>query len=128
MKHFIISLLFTALLYSCDYEAQNSYKIINNSSTPIKVISTNTNGIGSTDTFAIDVNAETTIAVISQGLNGIRSYKETGEYLRDFSKMDIFKNDTTRAATDFLKTERWTYYENSAHTADYKLTVENSDF
>jgi hypothetical protein len=102
--------------------------VINNSSTPIKVISTNTNGIGSTDTFAIDTNAETTIAIIGQGLNGVRKYKETGENLRDFSKMDIFKNDTLQSITDFLKTKRWVYYENSPHTGDYKLTVENSDF
>jgi hypothetical protein len=127
MKNYALILL-TFFFASCEYEAQLSYKVKNNSTATIKVISTNTDSKTSTDTFLISPNDQTTIAVNGQGLSRVSNYKEKNENLRSFSKMDIFQNDTTKSITDFLKTARWIYNENDKHSADYILTVLQTDF
>jgi len=127
MKSYALILL-TLFFTSCEYEAQISYKIKNNTTTTIKVISTNTDNKTKTETFFISPNVQATIAINGQGLSGVSNYKEKGEKLRTFSKMDIFKNDSIKSNTDFLKTTRWTYIEKDTHSADYILTVLQTDF
>ena len=120
--------MLTLILTSCEYEAQLSCKVANNTTSTIKVISEYTDSKIFTDTFLIAPNDVMTIAVIGKGLNGVRYYKEKGETLSDFSKLDIYKNDNTRAITNFLQTSRWTYDETTNHSADYKLTIVPTDF
>jgi hypothetical protein len=128
-RRFFLSLIILAFSFaSCEYEAQLTYKIKNSSTTPLKVICTNTDGIATTDTFNIETGKETMIALIPQGIGLVKKYKETGTSLRDFSRMDIFKNDTIISRINFLNTARWQYVENSKYTADYLLTVTNADF
>ena len=127
MKIFAI-LLLTLLFISCEHEAQISYKVMNKSTATIKVISTNTDNKTLTDTFLIIPNNQTTIAVNRQGLSSVSTYKEKDVNLRNFSKMDIFQNDTIKSGTDFLKTARWIYNETDKHSADYILTVLQTDF
>ena len=115
--------LLTLISVSCEYEAQLSYKVANNTPSTIKIISEYTDSKTETDTSLISPNSVMTIAVIGKGLNGVRYYKEKDETLSDFSKIDIYKNDTTKAITNFLKTNRWTN-----HSADYKSTVATTDF
>jgi|SRR5690242_2882584 len=127
MKIYVLAFL-TLIFTSCEYEAQLSYKVQNSTTSPIKVVSEYKNTQTTTDTFLIAPNEETTIAVIEKGLNGVRYYKEKGEKLSEFSKVDIYKLDTTKSVTDFLQTNRWIYDETSNHSADYKLTVLPTDF
>lgn len=127
MRVYLFALL-TLILTSCEYEAQLSYKVANNTTSIIKVISEYTDSKTVTDTFLIAPNDVITIAVIGKGLNGVRYYKEKGETLSDFSKVDIYKNDTVKAATNFLMTSRWNYDETTNHSANYKLTVVPTDF
>jgi hypothetical protein len=127
MKLYLL-LFLTCILTSCDYEAQLSYQVKNNTTETIKVISTNTYIKTSSDTFLISPNDQATIAVNGQGLSRVSNYKEKNEKLRSFSKMDIFKNDTIKSITDCLKTERWIYDEKDNHSAVYTLTVSSTDF
>src|ERR1051325_8870622 len=107
----ITSFAFVSCLISCEYEAQLSYKIQNNSTANITVICTNTNGKVTTDTFKINLNEGRIIAVNGQGINRVSNYKETGDSLRDFTRINIFKNDTLQSLANFLKTNSWTYDE-----------------
>ena len=131
-QHVIILIIVLSTLASCEHESQLSYIIKNSSTSEIKVISINTNTNrhpqGPADTFAISVGESAIIAVNGQGINRVNSYKETAENLRDFTKMDIFKNDTMQSTVDFLKTSRWIYNETDRFTAEYLLTVTDSDF
>ncbi|MFZ4800241.1 MAG: hypothetical protein ACOYMA_22315 [Bacteroidia bacterium] len=125
MKKYALILL-TFFLASCEYEAQLSYKVKNNTTTKIKVISSYNKS--QTDTFDIPANDQTTIAIIGKGLSSVDNYKEKGEKLRNFSIIAILKNDTIKSNIDFLKTTRWIYNEKNAHSADYILTVLQTDF
>lgn len=127
MKYFALVLL-TFVFASCEYEAQFTYKVKNGTTSTIKVIRTNTDPKIVTDTFQISPNDQTTIAINGKGLSRVSNYKEKNENLGDFSKMDIFKNDTTQSITNFLKTTRWSYNENNKHSADYILIVTPTDF
>lgn len=113
---------------SCEHEAQLSYKIKNDTSAPLKIIRTNTDGGVTTDTLVLPPNDQITIAVNRQGIGNVWKYKENGEKLRDFTTMDIFKNDSVKSKTDFLKTERWVYKETDKYAAEYVLTVSPTDF
>ena len=115
-------------LTSCEYEAHLSYKIKNKTVSPIRVISTYMDVKPTADTFLIAPNNQATIAVIDKGLNRVSYYKEKDEKLKDFSNIDIFKNDTIKSTTDFLKTDRWMYVETNNRSANYTLTVLSTDF
>ena len=123
---FILLALFS-FLASCEYEANLTYAIKNNSSSSIKIVFTNTKTLKD-GTETISPASEKAIAIIGQGLSGVEEYKEKDANLRSFSKMDIYKNDTIKAKTDFLKTDRWEYTATSKHSADYLATVTDSDF
>ena len=124
----LILIPITFIISSCDYEAQLSYIIKNETSSRIKVIFKNTDEFTKTDTLIIPENNLSTIAINGQGINGIDNYKETEEKLRSFSQIDIFLNDTLKSGNDFLKTSLWEYNETSKHSANYILTVDNDDF
>ena len=124
----LIFILSTALLFSCEYEAQLTYIIKNNSSAPIKVVYTDSKTTTKTDSVNITPSEQATIAVHGQGLSSVKHYKEIKEELRDFTKMDVYTSDTIKSNEDFLKSNRWLYNEINAHSANYILTVENSDF
>lgn len=127
MKIYVLAVL-TLFLTSCEHEAYLSYKVKNSTASPIKVITEYKDIQTTTDTFLIAPNDEATIAIIGKGLSGVRYYKEKGEKLSEFSKVDIYKLDSSKSVTDFLKTNRWIYDETSNHSADYKLTVLLTDF
>ena len=124
----IIILTIITFFTSCDYEAQLSYIVKNNTSGKIQIIVTNLDPLTKTDTFNISKDKQETIAINGRGINGVDYYKENEETLRDFSQMDIFIADTVKSVTDFLKTSCWEYNETSKHSADYILTVNNDDF
>ena len=124
----IFLFVISSSILACEHEAQLTYKIKDETSAPLKIVSTSTRGIAKADTFVVGVNEEVTIAVNGQGLNRVNKYKEKGEMLRDFSRMDILKNSKVLSKTNFLITERWTYKEKNAYTADYLLTVTDADF
>ena len=113
---------------SCEYEAQISYQIKNNSSAKLKIIYSYKDNKVIIDTIFSESNSIKILAVIGQGLNGVDYYKEKGDKLRDFSKIEIFQNDTLLSKTDFLETEKWIYDEKDSHSAVYLLTVTDSDF
>lgn len=121
---FLLTFIFT----SCEYEAQLSYKVSNNTTDTIKVLSINTESLTAPDTFLISPNKQTTIAINAQGLSRVNKYKEEDEKLRSFSKMDIFKSDSIKSVTDFLFTKHWIYNENDKYRAEYILTVSEIDF
>lgn len=113
---------------SCEYEAQISYQIKNNSTAKLKIIYSYKDNNVITDTVFSESNSIKILAVIGQGLNSVDYYKEKGDKLRDFSKIEIFQNDTLLSKTDFLKTDKWIYDEKDSHTAVYLLTVTDTDF
>ena len=116
-----ILILFT----SCDRWCEFTYKVKNQASVPIKVISTNR---GKTEIFIIDTNRETIIAKNLGPMTWVTNAKETGDSLRSFSKIDIFRDDTLKSQTDFLKTNLWVFKEISHFYADYTTTVKDTDF
>lgn len=121
-------LLFICVLVSCENEANLSYKVRNDTSSILKVISINDKGKTTSDTFLIPANDQQTIAINLQGTDDISNYKELNENLRDFRRMDIFLNETVPSTTDFLKSARWMYDEKNNRVADYLLIVTESDF
>ena len=117
---------FLLTLYSCEYEAQISYKISNESSTKIKVVF-NDNGI-SNDTVYIDIDTTETIAIHGQGLSSVDNYKENSVKLSEFFLLEIYKHDTIRTQTDFSETKNWVWYGKDVHSAEYTATINNNDF
>jgi hypothetical protein len=129
MKSFgVILVVLLIALTSCEKEAQLTYKITNTASSDIKVICQNTAGKVVPQTFIIATNNQTIIAVNGEGISRVSNCKETGDTLRNFIVMDIYKYDTLKSAVNFLKTQRWRYNEINNHQADYVLTVTDSDF
>ncbi len=117
--------LITLLLYACEYEAQISYKVINESSYKLKVIFNNN---GKDQTVNIDTSESKIIVVHEQGLSSVDNYQETGDLLSGFNRMDIYKNDTINSQTDYKKTENWTWHKYDSHTAEYAAIVNDFDF
>lgn len=74
---------------SCDIAAILTYKMQTNTSFPVKVIRTKTDGTAFTDTIIIVKNAQTVIAVNGEGLDRVSKYKEVLDTLRRFPRMDI---------------------------------------
>ncbi len=126
-RSYITVLLFLSFV-ACETEAALTYNITNNASFPVTVIRTRADGQLFTDTFKIAPNSQITIAENGEGLDVVSTYKEVLDTLRRFPMINIYKNDTQKAKTDFRKTSRWTYNEKSKHQADYLLTVTESDF
>ncbi len=115
-------------LSSCEYGATLTYKVKNNADDTITVVRTKLYGTEPTDTFWISYNSTMTIAVNGQGLSHVRNFKETGDTLRDFERIDIYNHAGQQSVTDFMRTEEWVYKENSDYMADYTATVTNDDF
>ena len=120
-----IYMLIILLLYSCEYEAQISYKVSNDLSENIKVVF---NDNGKDITIVVDSKKTATIAVHGQGLSSVDNYKESSTQLSEFIILDIYKKDTIKSKTDYMKTENWTWHENDVHNAEYTTIVNNSDF
>ncbi len=125
---FCTFLFLSVTLVSCEYKAQLSYNVKNNTNTIIKVISTSTYNKVSTDTVFIIPNSQAKIAVNSYGVGSVGKHKEVEETLRNFSKMDVFINDTTKSVTNFLLTERWIYEQTTKNRGSHLLTVSATDF
>ena len=126
MKLYTLIALFFVLI-SCEHFPDYTYKINNSTTSSLKVIVINTFS-NRTDTIVIATQELYLIARNGHGMGTAKSKQEKGEYLMDFAKIDIYKNDTIKSNTDFLKTERWIYDEKDKYSADYILTVSDSDF
>ncbi len=120
----VLSIAFT----SCDHEATLTYRVKNNADDTITVVRTKVDGGEITDTFWVGYNTTMTIAVNGEGLNHVSTYKETGETLREFTRIDIYNHAGQQSVTNFLRTKEWVYKENGAHMADYTATVTSDDF
>ena len=126
---YLLSLLMlSTIFYSCEYEAQISYKITNKSVKRIKVLFIVDSNQKKTDSVFVDVDKTELIKVEGQGLSTVDNYKEKNERLSEFSKISVYKSDTIESKTDFMLTTKWSYYENNSHSADYVATVIDSDF
>jgi hypothetical protein len=125
---YIVSVLLLATMASCDKAATLYYKITNIASDSVDVVRTLVDGTEMTDTFRIGFNQQVTIAVTDAGLNHVSTYKETGDTLRGFTKILVYKKHTQLSKTDFRLTSQWTYNELGKHKADYTTTVSDKDF
>ncbi len=126
MKRYTLIAL-ALIVTSCEHFPNYSYIINNSATSAIRVIVTNTFS-NRTDTIIIDPQNQSLIAKNGHGIGTAKSKQEKGENLMDFTKMDIYKSDTIKSNTDFLKTSRWIYKETDKYSADYILTVNDSNF
>ncbi len=118
-------MLILLYLYSCEYEAQISYKVSNDLSENINVVF---NDNGNDITIVVDTKKTVTIAVHGQGLSSVDNYKESSTQLSEFILLDVYKQDIIKSKTDYMKTENWIWHENDVHNAEYTTIVKNSDF
>jgi hypothetical protein len=125
---FALTIFIIYLLTSCEKQASHTYQIINSSSGTLKVVFTPTDGNTSTQTITISPDQITDLYVDNLGTSRVSKYKQTGEYLTSFNKIDVFKNDTIKAKTIYLKTDSWTYKQVNKHTADYIVFIRDNDF
>jgi len=125
---FILAILIIYLFASCEKQASHIYKITNTSSGTLKVVFKPTAGNLSAQTIIIPPNEITDLYIDKLGVSRVSKYKQTSEYLTSFSSIDVFKNDTIKAKTIFLKTSFWTYKEVNRHTANYLVDIGDNDF
>jgi hypothetical protein len=121
-------LILTIIFNSCEYEAQISYKITNNSEKRIKVLFSVDSNQKKLDSVYVDVNKTELLIVAGQGLSSVDNYKEKNVSLSEFSRISVYRSDTIESQTEFMLTAKWDFHENNSHSADYTAIVNDSDF
>ena len=122
----VLTIVTIYLLTSCEKQASHIYKITNTSSGTLKVVFKPTSD--NSQTITISPNQITDLYADKLGTSRVSKYKQTGEYLTSFSAIDVYKNDTIKAKTIFLKTNSWTYKEVNKHAANYLVSISDNDF
>ena len=125
---FVALLILLISMNSCDYEASIQYVVENKTEGEIIVVFESTSSIGESDSVSIELNTIDTLIIQSKGLRSVDIYEENTEFLKEFSKMDIYLGDSLKSKTNFLKSENWDYIEHNAHQATEKCIVYNTDF
>ncbi len=116
------------LLASCSKQSVITYRMKNIASDSIDVIRTRIDGSNRIDTIQIGYNQQVTIAVSTEGGDHVSKYRESGEKLRRFTRIDVYRNHTLISRTNFLLSSRWAYRELGRHAADYEAVVTDADF
>lgn len=116
----------------CDRFAQVAYHVRNDAPFPVKTVyqlrpTASAEG-KQEDTIIIAPNADQVIAVITYGTNRVEDYRSTGTYQEDFSRLELFRDDTLNSLRDPRLTDHWHYREENKHYAHYTLTVSAADF
>jgi hypothetical protein len=120
--------LMVVLLTACDKESALTYKMKNIASDSVDVVTSHIGNPAASDTFRIGYNQQVTIAVTNEGMDHVSKYKETGDRLRNFTRIYVYKRHTIPTTTDFLTTSLWTYNERGRYAANYEATISDTDF
>jgi hypothetical protein len=112
----------TLLCTACRKESVVYYKVHNVSLAPITIKCDVRNEPGTKEWY-IPANSEVTIAKDVPGTKNVYHYKEVGEYMSVFSRIEIYRDNVLKNKTDIRQKVYWTYFDNDLHSADYTLIV-----
>ncbi len=112
----------TLLCTACRKESVIYYKVHNVSAAPI-TIKCDVRKEPGTKEWYIPANSEVIIAKDIPGTRNVYHYKETGEYMSVFSKIEIYRDNVLKDKTDVRQKEYWTYFDNNLNSADYTLII-----
>lgn len=119
---FAFALGTTLLCTACRKESVIYYKVHNVSLAAITIKCDLSKEPGTKEWY-IPANSEVTIAKDVPGTRPVYNYKETGEYMSVFSKIEIYRDNTRKDKTDVRLKDYWIYFDNDLQSADYTLIV-----
>lgn len=121
----LLALAGILLLVGCDHFSHYDYRIKNDTGETLRVFVAKHYRKG-IDSFVVAPAVDTVICV---GEVRAKAYDfEDEEFLTTISSLDIYKNDTIKAPTNLLKTDRWEYAKLTNELGSYTLTITDADF
>ena len=129
MKRLILlTLILATITVACKYKSFHYYKVTNGCSSAIQVVYQTAESNSTEQTLSLEIEETATIYSDDVGIDKVSKYKQDGENLTSFEKMEATKNDTLKSKTDFLKTSAWGYEEKGKRKAEYTLVITDADF